>query len=261
MNTLAVNVGFLFRELPYLERFRAARDAGFEAVEFAWPLAPPAEVVSAVRAAGVRVVLLNVNAGDLEAGERGHANDPDARERWRNDFEEALRLAEVVDCPALNVLPGNRLDELALDVQLDCVRENLLWALPKARAAGRTLLLELLNPSDTPRYLLTKPADVVALLEEFDDPSLRLQFDAYHFGRVLGADRVPGAFRELAPLVGHVQVADAPGRHEPGTGTIDWPAFFRVVAETGYRGAIGLEYAPQAGTSEGLRLTSLILDP
>jgi hydroxypyruvate isomerase len=247
---LAANIAFLFRELPFLARVPAARDAGFGAIEFPWPAEPPEQVAHAIRDAGVGVALINVAAGDLGAGERGYANDPVERDRWRADFDAAMRLADEVSCPALNILAGNRLPGVSMIRQLDCLRANLDWALPRASAARRTLSLELLNPIDTPSYLLTDPPRIRALIEAVDDPALRLQFDTYQFGRVVRD--VSAAFDELAPLVGHIQVGDIPDRHEPGTGVIDWDAFFRAVADAGYDRAIGLEYEPARGTLDGL---------
>jgi hydroxypyruvate isomerase len=247
---LAVNIAFLFPELPFLARVAAARDAGFAAIEFPWPTEPPDEVAAAIRRAAVEVALINVAAGDLAAGERGYPNDPQMRDRWRADFDAAMRLAGEVACPTLNVLAGNRLAGVTMIAQLDCLRANLDWALPRAANAGRTLTLELLNPIDTPRYLLTDPARIRALIEAVDSPGLRLQFDTYQFGRVV--PDVTAEFRRFAPLVGHIQVGDIPERHEPGTGTIDFRAFLDAVAEAGYDRAIGLEYVPAGGTLEGL---------
>jgi hydroxypyruvate isomerase len=247
---LAVNVGFLFAELPYLERFLAVRAAGFEAVEFAWPDEPIEEVARAAKVAGLGVVLIGVAAGGRAAGDSGDANDPAARDRWRLQFEAAMRLADDLACPALSVLAGNRLAGVSMVIQLDTFRDNLAWALPRAAAAGRTLTLELLNPDDAPRYLLTDPARTRALLEAVGDPALRLQFDTYEFGRMV--PDVAASFRELAPFVGHVHVGDVPDRHEPGTGAIEWAAFFGAIAASGYDGPIGLRYEPSAGTFEGL---------
>jgi len=247
---LAVNIAFLFRELPFLARVAAARDAGFDAIEFPWPADPPEQVAAAIGDARVAVALINVAAGDLAEGDRGYANDPAERDRWRGDFDAAMRLADKVSCPTLNVLAGNRLAGVSMIRQLDCLRANLDWALPRAAGAGRTLTLELLNPIDTPRYLLTDPPRIRALIEAVDDPGLRLQFDTYQFGRVVRD--VTATFGDLAPLVGHIQVGDIPDRHEPGTGLSDWDAFFRSVVDAGYDRAIGLEYEPARGTLEGL---------
>lgn len=249
MTRFAVNVGFLYPELAWDRRFAAARDDGFEAVESAWP-ADPESFASLVRQSGLRVALLNVAAGDLEAGERGHANDPAAVDRWRADFESALRLADAVGCPKLNVLAGNEVAGVDLAAQVGCLETNLRWALTQARDAGRTLVVELLNPHDTPRYLVTSLEAATDLISPLADEGLRLQLDTYHAARI-GLD--PSAVApDLAPLVGHVQVADAPGRGEPGSGTIDWPAFFAALADARYEGAVGLEYRPVAGTREGL---------
>lgn len=249
MTRFAVNVGFLYPDQPFEARFAAARADGFEAVESAWP-ADPGAFAGFVRAAGLRVALLNVAAGDLAAGERGHANDPAAVARWRDDVTAALRLAAKVDCPVLNVLAGNDVAGVSSDEQWTTLRSNLAWALRLASRQGRRLVVELLNPHDTPAYLITNPAAARALIEPLAAGGLRLQFDTYHAARI-GLD-VPTALRELAPLVGHVQVADAPGRHEPGTGAIDWRAFFAALAGSGYDGAVGLEYHPAAVAGAGL---------
>jgi hydroxypyruvate isomerase len=245
----AANVGFLYAELPWAERFAAARADGFEAIESAWP-ADPEAFARSVGAAGLRVALLNVFAGDLDAGERGHANDPAEVRRWREDLEAALRLAARVGCPTLNVLVGNRLAGVEDERQWACMEANLAWALARAREAGVALVTELLNPFETPDYLVTDLGSAMRLVERFRDAGLRLQLDTYHAGRI-GLD-VAAAFGAVAPVVGHVQLADAPGRGEPGTGTIDWPAFFDVLAGGPYDGAVGLEYRPAAGTTAGL---------
>jgi hydroxypyruvate isomerase len=245
----AVNVGFLYPELLPGERFVAARADGFEAVESAWP-ADPAAFVGGVRDAGLRVALLNVAAGDLAAGERGYGHDPAATARWRAAFEQALRLADDVDCPTLNVLAGNGLADVDLDAQWACLRANLGWALPLAASVDRTLVVELLNPFETPDYLVPDLDSARRLIEPLADAGLRLQFDTWHVGR-LGLD-VAATFSEVGGLVGHVQIADVPGRHEPGSGALDWRRFFGALAEAGYAGAVGLEYRPAAGTSAGL---------
>ena len=248
---LAVNVGFLFAELPYLERFLAVRAAGFDAVEFAWPNEPIEDVVKAVERAGLDVALIGLPAGAQAAGDLGDANDPAASDRWRLSFDAAMRLADELRCPTLSVLAGSRVAGVSMVIQLNTFRDNLAWALPRAAAAGRTLTLELLNPDDSPRYLLTDPGRVRALIEAVGDPALRLQFDTYQFGRVV--PDVAASFRELAPIVGHVQVGDVPDRHEPGSGAIEWVSFFAALADSGYDGSIGLRYEPRAGTFEGLR--------
>ncbi len=250
MTRLAASVAFLYPELPYLERFAAARRDGFEAIETTWPLPPAESVVAAVREAGLGVVLLNVNEGDLAGGDRGHANDPARVGEWRRDFDAAVELASAVDCPTLNVLAGNAVDGAALDDQLACVGANLGWALPRAAERGIRLVVELLNGPEHPRYLARDLDATLALLAPHVGAGLGLQFDSYHVARN-GLDPV-AAFRTAARVVGHVQIADAPGRHEPGTGSIEWAAFFAGLDDAGYEGAVGLEYRPLGDTSEGL---------
>ena len=250
MTRFAVNVGFLYGELPWRERFDAARVDGFEAVESAWP-ADQAAFARGVLRTGLRVALLNVDAGDLEAGDRGHVSDPGAIERWRRDLDAALELAAVVGCPTLNVLAGNAVAGVGTGEQLACLHANLRWALPRARAGGQTLVVELLNPYDTPSYLAASLEAALGIVEPLADEGLRLQLDTYHAGR-LGLD-VAATLRRLAPLAGHVQVADAPGRGAPGTGAIDWRAFFDALADVPYGGAVGLEYRSGGDTSAGLR--------
>jgi hydroxypyruvate isomerase len=249
MSRFAANVGFLFAELPFLERFVAAHAAGFEAVEFAWPPEPISVVADAVHAAGLRVALLNMPAGDLAAGDRGWPNDPGRVGEWRQAFDQALAAAELLGCDRINVLAGNRLPDMAWERQQATLHDNLRWALERSASAA-TLLLEVLNPIDTPDYLLVDPAAAVELIDAIGSNRLRLQFDTYHFG-TLGFD-VAAAFARFAPLIGHVQVADVPGRASPGTGALDFPAFFAAVAHAGYGGAIGLEYVTDGDTQAAL---------
>ncbi len=249
---LAANLGLLFAEAAFLDRFRAASRAGFTAVEFPWPPAPPDAVVAAAADSGVAVVQLNMAAGDLAAGERGWPNDPARRVEWREAFLAAMALAARLDCPAVNVLAGNRVTGRGLAEQRACLSDNLAWALPTARRHGRMLLLEVLNDRDTPRYLLTRLDDAAQLVRRAGDPALRLQFDTYHVGRLHGPAAVPQRFAAMAPLVGHVQVADVPGRHEPGTGRVDFAAFFAELRRAGYGGEVAAEYVPRRTTTAGL---------
>ena len=249
MTRFAANIGFLYAELPFEARFAAARADGFDAVESAWPSDPDA-FARLVADEGLRVALLNVAAGDLRAGERGHANDPGATQRWRADLVAALQLADRVRCPTLNVLAGNDVAGVPADVQWATLRANLAWALPLAAARSRRLVVELLNPHDTPAYLVTDLATARELVEPLSPSGLRLQLDTYHAARI-GLDVVV-AYDEVAALVGHVQVADAPGRHEPGSGMIDFHGFFAALAERGYTGSVGLEYHPSGPTTTTL---------
>lgn len=240
-------MAWLFIEHAWVDRFAAARDAGFVQVEFPWPDDPTA-TARAVRDAGVRVALLNVDAGDLAAGERGWPNDPSRVEEWRAAFTDALELATDVGCPTINVLAGNGVDGVGHDAQLACLEANLRWALAHAADAGVTLVTELLNRQENPDYLLVTLDDAEPLLRTLGPLGWKLQLDTWHLA--LTVDDVPAAVRRAAPHIGHVQIADAPGRHEPGSGSLDWEAV--AAALEGYAGAIGLEYVPTASTTDGL---------
>jgi len=247
---LAANLAFLFTEEPYLDRFAAARRAGFTAVEFPWPGPAMAAAAAAAAAAGVQVVQMNMDAGDLDAGDRGYGNDPRRRDEWRSAFDDALAWSGRLGCGSVNVLTGNRIRGVTERAQRGCFLDNLAWAIPRAGKHGVVLLLEVLNDRDAPRYLLTRLSRAITLVEGFGDPALRLQFDTYHMALMEGP--VAPLFASVSRLVGHVQVADAPGRHEPGTGSTDFPAFFRAVSGSGYRGAVSLEYVPLADTDTSL---------
>jgi hydroxypyruvate isomerase len=237
----AANVAWLFTEHRWRDRFAAAADAGFTAVEFPWP-DDPAATLTAVRAAGLRVALLNMPAGNLAAGERGWPNDRARDGEWRAAFTDALELGTGLRCPTINVLAGNLLARHPIDDQLACLEENLRWALPRARDANVAIVSELLNRPENPDYLLTHVADAAPLLDRIGPLGWRLQLDTYHLG--LTEPDVPAAIRHAAGRIGHVQVADVPGRHEPGTGALDWASIGAALADVGYRGSIGLEYVP-----------------
>ena len=239
----AANLAWLFTELVWQDRFAAARRPGFAAVEFPWP-DDPAVTADAVRAAGLRVALLNAPAGDLAAGERGWPNDPARVDEWRDAFTSALGLAGDIGCPTINVLAGNRVVNAPEDAQLVCLEENLRWALDRARSRGVTVVTELLNRQENPDYLLATLDDATLLLERLAPLGWRLQLDTWHLG--LTDPDVAATIRRAGATIGHLQVADVPGRHEPGTGTLDWVAIAAALGDVGYDGAIGLEYRPSA---------------
>jgi hydroxypyruvate isomerase len=250
MTRLAVNIGFLFRERPWIERIAAAAEAGFEAIEFAWPPVSPDDVIRAVRLAGVRVALLNMPAGDLDAGERGYPNDPSRREAWRDDLDRALELAAEAGCPLVNVLAGNRVAGLPISAQVECLEDQLAWALGRAESAGVGLVVELLNPVELPDYLVAGLEAWDRLANRFAASGLRLQADTWHLAHV--TTDVATTLAELGAAIGHVQIADRPGRGAPGTGDLDWPRILATLDDVGYRGAVGLEYVAPVGTAAAL---------
>jgi len=251
MPAFAANLTFLWSELPFLERFESASEAGFARVEYMFPYEhPAAEVRARLQDAGLEQVLFNLPAGDWAAGDRGIAADPRRVEEFRAGVHRALEYAEALRAPQLNCLAGLRLQDLDAAEQWSTLIENVAFAAGELRASGRRLVVEAVNTFDVPGFLLPTTAEVLRLLDEVGDPDILLQFDAYHVRRMEGepAERL----RELLPKVGHVQIADHPGRHQPGTGEIDFPALFDLLDGSGYRGTVGLEYVPTPDTAGSL---------
>ncbi|MGR6318286.1 TIM barrel protein [Micromonospora soli] len=246
-----VNLGLLFTELPWRRRFAAAADAGFDRVEFPWPPLPPDEVAGLVRAAGVQVALVNMDAGDLAAGERGYSNDPRLSPRWRDQLRRAVDLARDIGCPLVNVLAGRRLPDVDEWDQRRCLTDNLRWAADLAAAAGLTLVVEPINDRDIPGYLLPRVPDVIALLDQVGRPAVKLQLDAYHVAAM--GDDVAKTVAAAAGALGHVQIADFPGRHEPGSGALDVEALLAALDVAGYDGGLALEYEPTGPSAASLR--------
>jgi hydroxypyruvate isomerase len=248
-----VNLSMLFTELPLLERPAAARRAGFEAVEFWWPFdvatPPDAEVdrfVAAVLDAGVRLVGLNFFGGDLAAGDRGLVSWPDRTGEFLDGVDVAVGIAARTGCRTFNALYGNRIPGVDPGRQDDIAIEALANAAHAAARIDAQLVLEPL--SGVPRYPLRTAADAFAVIDRLprrDD--IRLLADLYHLA-VNGDDLA--AVVDAPARIGHVQIADVPGRHEPGTGSLDLAGHLSRLAARGYRGHVGLEYAPSTTTAD-----------
>ena len=249
MPKFAANLSLLFTELPFLERFAAAKAAGFAAVEFQAPYQFPAEAVAAVaKAADLHVVLFNAPMGDVKAGERGLAAQPGREADFTAAIDEALRYARALNCEQIHVLAGLATGERA--AQEAVYVANLQHAAERAVEAGVTLLIEPLNRRDNPNYFLRTTAEAIAVLDRVNRSNVALQFDFYHCQMSEG-DLAQHA-RDLFGRYTHVQIANVPGRHEPGEGEIHFPYLFDLLDELGYRGWIGCEYKPKAGTLPGL---------
>lgn len=248
MPRFAVNCSMLFAEAPFLQRFALARAAGFNAVESWWPRRiSPEQFAATIEAAGVQLVLLNLDGGEIDAGERGYLNDPHGERFVRANMEVAMRVATRLHCPLLHVLVGNRRASEPREAQLERVYQRLRWMAPLAEQAGIGLTVEAMNPHDAPDYLLSTTADVLAVINAVGAPNLFYQYDVYHLHQTEG--RVIETLRDKMPRIGHIQVADVPGRHEPGSGTIDYDAVFRTIDELEYGGYVALEYQPKEHTT------------
>jgi hydroxypyruvate isomerase len=241
----------LFGEVPFVQRFDAAASAGFGAVEFLWPAGIDLDaLVAAKEAAGVDVALFNVDAGDMLKGDRGFPSDPSRREWWRERFDVALALAARLGCPRLNVLAGNVIDGMNREEQIQCLVDNLRWAIPQAEPAGVTLMLEALNSFEHPRYLFTRTDEVLDVLERIGSRTVKFQYDVYHMQRMEG--NIVATLRRCIDRIGHIQIADSPERHEPGSGEINHRYILAEIERLPYEGYIGLEYSPSRSTEESL---------
>jgi len=245
----SANISTLFREVPFLQRFQKAAQAGFDTVEFWWPAGEELDAVeAAISESGVNVVLFNCDAGDMPAGDRGLLSDPAREEVFRDNVPKALEFAGRVGCHQLNALVGVSLAGMTRSAQLELAVSNIRWAAKKAAAADALILIEAVNTFENGAYLLSRTEEAVRFIEAVDEPNVRLQYDVYHMQRMEG--NLSETIRRYADLIAHVQVADSPGRGEPGTGEIHFPYLFGVLEEVGYRGHIGLEYVPTTATTE-----------
>lgn len=249
MPKFSANLVFLFPDVPFLDRFERAAAAGFEAVEYMFPYDYELEDIrSALKKTGLRQDLFNLPAGDFPAGERGVAVDPSRREEFRVGVERALETADSLECRKINCLVGLRKEELDWDAQYRCLIENLTHAAERLGSAGLTLHIELLNTIETPGFFLDSIQLVNRVLDDVASPHLLFQCDLYHLQRTSG-NLVP-TMRSLGARIGHYQIADAPDRHEPGTGEINYRHVLAEIDASGYDGFVGLEYKPSSGTEE-----------
>ena len=249
--TYTVNCSMLFTELPVLERPHAARAAGFDAVEFWWPFDSPtpadAEVAAftgAIQEAGVRLSGLNFAAGDMPAGDRGILSDPAMTAAFRDNVHIAVGIAETLGTRAFNALYGNRGENVSPAAQDEAASANLALAGAAAQRIGAIVLIE--PVSGAPRYPIKTAADAVGVIDRVRDEhgtaNLRLLADLYHLS--VNGDDVRAAIGVHRDRIGHVQIADAPGRGEPGTGDLPLGSYLDDLLVGGYRGYIGLEYKP-----------------
>jgi hydroxypyruvate isomerase len=244
----SANVSILFKEVPFLERFERAARAGFSAVEFWWPAEPLDEVEAAIAAAGVSVALFNFDAGDMPAGDRGLLSDPDRDSVFKANVPVALELAGRLGCPRLNALVGVERAPGERERQLQLAAENVAWAADLAAQQGVDVLIEAVNTFENGPYLLSTTRQAAAFIAEVDRPNVKLQYDAYHMQRMEG--NLVATITEHASQIAHIQVADSPGRGEPGTGEINYPFVLDAIEALGYDGWIGLEYNPTTTTED-----------
>lgn len=246
MARFAANLTLLFNELPMLQRFEAAKQAGFQGVEILFPydLAAP-ELRQAARNAGMEIVLINCPPPNWAGGPRGFAAVPGLEDRFRRDFERALRVAEALSARHIHVMAGKAEGATALS----CMVDNLRWA--TMRAPHVSLTIEPMNETDMPGYFLHSFELAADVIDTVNAHNLGLQFDAYQAHMITGD--VLATWERYRQRVHHIQIAGAPGRHEPREGEIDYRAFFNAVDASRYPGWVAAEYTPRTTTEAGLR--------
>ena len=247
----SANLTMLFNEVPFIERFGRAAAAGFRAVEFLFiHNVDQGAVAQELQRHGLDLVLFDPEGGDFAGGDRGYLCDPGRRDHCFKTIEDAIVTARRLGCRRLNVLAGNRVDGGdAVDMRRTVV-ETLGRAASLAQAAGITLLIEVLNTWESPRYFLDRSRLALDIVREVGAPNVRFQFDCYHLQRMEG-QLIDGLTQNLE-WIGHVQIADVPGRHEPGTGEVNYPNVLAALERAGYEGYVGLEYRPSGRTEESL---------
>ena len=251
MARFAANLTMLFTEVPFLDRFERAARAGFQAVEFLFPYAfEAAEIRRRLDAHGLSLVLHNLPAGDWDAGERGIACHPDRVAEFRAGVTRAVAYAQVLGVPQLNCLAGKAPAGVADAVLRRTFVDNLRFAADVLGTAGLRLLIEPINTFDIPGFYLNRTAQAAAILDEVGADNAFIQYDIYHAQRMEG--ELAATVAAHLPRIGHIQLADNPGRHEPGTGEIHYPFLFAHLDRIGYRGWIGCEYKPASTTEAGL---------
>lgn len=251
MPRFSANLSFLYADLPFLDRFAAAAKDGFRAVEYVGPYAFPVEAVAAaLKANGLTQALFNLPAGDWDGGERGIGCHADRVTEFQAGVETAIRYARALDCDRINCLAGIA-PAGATQQQRDAVLiANLTYAALRLGEAGIKLLLEPINLRDIPGFHVSTTHHAERLLEAVGSDNLFIQYDIYHT-QVMQGDLVP-TYERLRHRIGHVQIADNPGRNEPGTGEINYGFVLAELDRLGYDGWVGCEYKPRAGTSAGL---------
>lgn len=251
MPQFAANLTMLWNEIDFLDRFDKAAQAGFKGVEYLFPYAYPAEqVAERLHKHGLTQALHNLPAGDWAKGERGIAVLPDRVGEFQDSVGTAIAYAKVLGTKTLNVLCGLTPKDVAPEKVHETLVANLKFAAAELKKAGIPFVAEAINTRDMPGFHLTNTKQAMALFDEVGADDIFFQYDIYHM-QIMEGDLVT-TIRAQLPRIKHVQLADNPGRHEPGTGEINYPFVLKALDEAGYTGWVGCEYKPKTTTDEGL---------
>lgn len=251
MPKFAANLTMLFNEVDFMDRFDAAAKAGFRGVEYLFPYAyDKNQLVDKLKSLGLTQVLHNLPAGDWGAGDRGNACQPARVGEFQDGVGKAVEFATALGCKQVNCLAGIAPKDTKPDQLRKTFVENLRFAAGKLKAAGIKLLIEPINTYDIPGFYLSRSAQALEIMDEVGSDNLFLQYDVYHMQRMEG--ELAANLKKHLSRIRHIQIADNPGRNEPGTGEINYSFLFRHIDQIGYDGWIGCEYKPAAMTAAGL---------
>jgi hydroxypyruvate isomerase len=258
MPKLAANLTMMFNEVGFLDRFQAAAAANFKAVEYMFPYDYDAHLLKETLSRhGLAQILHNLPAGNWAKGDRGIGCLPDRVDEFKAGVDTAIYYATALGCRQINCLAGIRPATLNASDAHDTLVSNLRYAAPRLEAAGIRLLLEAVNTRDIPGFFVSRTSQALDVIDAVESDNVFLQYDAYHM-QVMEGDLAPTIERHLARIA-HIQIADTPGRHEPGTGEINYDFLLRFIDRVGYSGWIGCEYKPATTTDAGLGWTHAYL--
>jgi hydroxypyruvate isomerase len=255
MISFAPNVSWLLPNLPFPQRLQTLAEAGFEAIEFGFPSHADIDQLQFVKdTIGLKIVLFNQDVPVWDASNRGYLVDPKRQAEYHRTLDRALEIAQRLEVEKIMLPAGIEVPEMNRDAMRACMIQNLEYAAALADDAGVILTIEVLNPFDNPGYFLTSSEEAFQIIETVNHPRIRFQLDTYHL-QMMEAGSLEKIIRAKIDLIGHIQFADYPGRHEPGTGELDFNQLLNSIEAAGYSGYIGLEYIPLA---EGLEALSWI---
>ena len=255
MLRFSANLSMLFTEVEFPQRFERAANAGFGAVEVQFPYDWDVErLAEKLKQNNLKLVLHNLPPGKWDQGERGIATMPDRVAEFQESVSKAIRYAKALRCPCLNCLVGMVPDQTPQEKVRQTLADNLTFAAEALQAEKINLVIEMLNSRDVPGFYLNNTADALKLIDEINHPNLKMQYDVYHM-QIMEGD-LARTIQENIDKIGHIQIADNPGRHQPGTGEINFTNLFKFIEASGYKGWIGCEYLPEGRTEDTLQFLS-----
>jgi len=251
MAKFAANLTMLFTEVPFLQRFEKAHQAGFKAVEYLFPYAFEAsELAQKMSQYDFEQALFNMPPGDWDAGERGFAAIPGREAEFKDSVDTALMYAAALNCKKVHAMSGLLDERFSKQQHVETFIANIRYAADKFAEQDIELMIEPLNNRDVPNYFVAHQREAVELIKLVDRPNVKLQLDLYH-AQIMDGD-LSTLIKEVASFTGHIQIASVPERHEPSEGELNYPHLFNVLDESGYQGWIGCEYNPKTTTEAGL---------